>query len=59
MEFVLGLIVGSFASLAVMLIQTNNQNIITSLSKSPICVESTVGKDNIKKCYELVEIKEK
>ena len=59
MEFVLGLIVGSFASLAVMLIQTNNQNIITSLSKAPICVESTVGKDSIKKCYELVEIKEK
>lgn len=59
MGFVLGLIIGSFVALTVLVIQTNAQNTITSLSKAPICVESTVGKDNIKKCYELVEIKEK
>jgi len=32
------------------------QNIIDQFKK-PVCVEQTVGKDVIKKCYELKEVK--
>lgn len=45
------------AGVVIYKVHSSPQEIITKYKKDPICVESEVGKDTIKRCYTLVEVK--
>lgn len=51
------LTIGIFIGFLIGLVIGMSPQIVINQFEKPVCVEQTVGKDTIKKCYELKEVK--